>query len=268
MSPEALIAHVQQRRDQAEEAVRDVPGDRGGDPRLTDQLLRLHHAPLGSAPPAGMDRLVRRDPRRAEGQEGHEGQRSPSSRSSLVARPGGAGEVPQPHGRPRARRPAAGDAPGEGAAEPRLPAGRRASGCGLDVYRPRRARGALPAVLLGGPPGPASTSGQKVGWAQLIAASGMAAVTFDIRSSGGLQTPEQPAGDVQAAVALRPRAGEGARHRPHPPLHARLLARDGAVAPVGDDARARAVHPLQRRVLRACSTSKGWAVPDRRGRRR
>ena len=77
----------------------------------------------------------------------------------------------------------------------------------LNVYRPRRARGALPAVLLGGPPGAGRTSGQKVGWAQLIAASGMAAVTFDIRSSGGLQTPEQPAGDVQAAIGyLRARA--------------------------------------------------------------
>jgi hypothetical protein len=49
----------------------------------------------------------------------------------------------------------------------------------LDVYRPRGARGRLPAVLLGGP---ARGSGQAVGWAQLLAARGLAAVAVDLRS--------------------------------------------------------------------------------------
>jgi dienelactone hydrolase len=61
----------------------------------------------------------------------------------------------------------------------------------LDVYRPRTARGRLPAVLLGGPAGSRKTSPQKIGWAQLIAASGMASVPFDFRSDG----------DVAAAIA-------------------------------------------------------------------
>ena len=43
---------------------------------------------------------------------------------------------------------------------------------GLDVYRPRSAKGRLPAVLLGGK----KRSAQTIGWAQLISASGMAAV--------------------------------------------------------------------------------------------
>jgi len=71
----------------------------------------------------------------------------------------------------------------------------------MDVYRPRKARGRLPAVLLGGPPGSGKTSGQKVGWAQLIAASGMSAVAFDIRSDQQLQSPRKPALDVRAAIA-------------------------------------------------------------------
>ena len=71
----------------------------------------------------------------------------------------------------------------------------------MDVYRPRNARGRLPAVLLGGPPGSGRTSGQKVGWAQLIAASGLSAVAFDIRSDGRLQSPRNPALDVQSAIA-------------------------------------------------------------------
>jgi dienelactone hydrolase len=50
----------------------------------------------------------------------------------------------------------------------------------MDVYRPRTARGRLPAVLLGG----RKDSAQKIGWAQLIAASGMAAVPFDFRTDG------------------------------------------------------------------------------------
>lgn len=57
----------------------------------------------------------------------------------------------------------------------------------LDIYRPRTARGRLPAVLLGA----RKDSAQKIGWSQLIAASGMAAVAFDFRSDG----------DVAAAVA-------------------------------------------------------------------
>jgi dienelactone hydrolase len=70
----------------------------------------------------------------------------------------------------------------------------------MDVYRPRKARGRLPAVLLGGPPGFGKDSGQKMGWAQLVAASGLAAVAFDIRSDNHLQTPREPARDVQAAI--------------------------------------------------------------------
>jgi dienelactone hydrolase len=71
----------------------------------------------------------------------------------------------------------------------------------MDVYRPRKARGRLPAVLLGGSPGFGRTSGQKVGWAQLIAASGLSAVAFDIRSDDQLQSPRNPAQDVQSAIA-------------------------------------------------------------------
>jgi alpha-beta hydrolase superfamily lysophospholipase len=75
----------------------------------------------------------------------------------------------------------------------------------LDVYRPRgvgRAR-PLPAVLIGGPPSirAGRQSGQKVGWAQLVAARGMAAVAFDIRSDGFLSTPDKPSADVAAALA-------------------------------------------------------------------
>jgi dienelactone hydrolase len=73
----------------------------------------------------------------------------------------------------------------------------------LDVYRPRGAKGALPAVLLGGPPAYSAgkDSGQKIGWSQLIAASGMAAVAFDIRSDNYLATPFDPSQDVAAALA-------------------------------------------------------------------
>ncbi|HKD33818.1 MAG TPA: hypothetical protein VKB73_10140 [Gaiellaceae bacterium] len=55
-------------------------------------------------------------------------------------------------------------------------------GLRLDVYRPRNARGSLPAVLLGG----RRSSPQKIGWAQLIAASGLAAVPFDLHSDRGV----------------------------------------------------------------------------------
>jgi dienelactone hydrolase len=71
----------------------------------------------------------------------------------------------------------------------------------MDVYRARNARGRLPAVLLGGPPRLGRTSGRQVGWAQLIAASGLSAVAFDIRSDGRLQSPRNPARDVQSAIA-------------------------------------------------------------------
>jgi acetyl esterase/lipase len=72
----------------------------------------------------------------------------------------------------------------------------------MDVYRPQRAKAgtALPAVLLGGPPRFGKDSGQKVGWAQLIAASGMSAVAFDIRSDNFMATPEAPSTDVQSAI--------------------------------------------------------------------
>jgi dienelactone hydrolase len=71
----------------------------------------------------------------------------------------------------------------------------------MDVYRPRNARGRLPAVLLGGPPGFDKDTGQKIGWAQLIAASGLAAVAFDIRSDDRLQSPQNPSRDVRTAIA-------------------------------------------------------------------
>jgi dienelactone hydrolase len=71
----------------------------------------------------------------------------------------------------------------------------------MDVYRPRNVRGRLPAVLLGGPTGFGKSSAQKIGWAQLIAASGLAAVAFDFRSDA----------DVAAAItyvrAHAPRLG-------------------------------------------------------------
>ena len=74
----------------------------------------------------------------------------------------------------------------------------------LDVYHPRTSqRRRLPAVLLGGPPAfrAGKDSGQKVGWAQAIAASGLAAVAFDTRPDRLLSTPAQPASDVAAAIA-------------------------------------------------------------------
>jgi BD-FAE len=71
----------------------------------------------------------------------------------------------------------------------------------MDVYRPRTARGRLPAVLLGGSSGSAKHSGQKVGWAQLIAASGLTAVAFDTRSDHVQQMPRDPSRDVAAAIA-------------------------------------------------------------------
>lgn len=66
----------------------------------------------------------------------------------------------------------------------------------MDVYRPRGARGRLPAVLLGG-----KATGQKIGWAQLIAASGMSAVAFGIRSDDHLQAPQKPSRDAASAIA-------------------------------------------------------------------
>jgi dienelactone hydrolase len=64
---------------------------------------------------------------------------------------------------------------------------RRAPRLRMDVYRPRSARGSLPAVMIGG----RKDSAQKIGWSQLISASGMSAVAFDFRSDG----------DVGAAIA-------------------------------------------------------------------
>ena len=64
----------------------------------------------------------------------------------------------------------------------------RAERLRMDVYRPRGARGRLPAVLLAGP---ARRSGQAVGWAQLLSARGLAAVVADLRSEG----------DVRALIA-------------------------------------------------------------------
>ena len=90
---------------------------------------------------------------------------------------------------------------------------RRADGRALrmDVYLPRTFGRSqrLPAVLVGGPEGSAGKdSGQKIGWSQLIAASGMAAVAFDFRSDEVLRSPERPSEDVAAALAfVRARAG-------------------------------------------------------------
>ena len=74
----------------------------------------------------------------------------------------------------------------------------------MDVYHPRawNGRDALPAVMIGGPPdlSAGKDSGQKVGWSQLVAASGFAAVAFDHRSDARLATPEKPARDVAAAI--------------------------------------------------------------------
>jgi len=76
-----------------------------------------------------------------------------------------------------------------------------ARGLELDVYRPRSAKGRLPAVLLGGNSGFGKGSGQKIGWAQLISASGMAAVAVETRSEHVLTTPQWPAHDFAAAIA-------------------------------------------------------------------
>jgi acetyl esterase/lipase len=81
----------------------------------------------------------------------------------------------------------------------------------MDVYRPRTGAGPFPTVLLGGPPdfNAGKDSGQKVGWAQLIAASGMAAVAFDIRSDNFQDTPAEPSADVAAAITyVRSHAAE------------------------------------------------------------
>ena len=65
----------------------------------------------------------------------------------------------------------------------------------MDVYRPRKAVGRLPAVLLAGPQ--RRSSGQ-IGWAQLVSASGLSAVTFDTRADA---LPRNPAEDVRSALA-------------------------------------------------------------------
>lgn len=73
----------------------------------------------------------------------------------------------------------------------------------MDVYRPRLATSApLGAVLIGGPPAfnAGKDTGQKIGWGQLVAATGLAAVVFDIRSDSFQATPAQPSADVAAAI--------------------------------------------------------------------
>jgi dienelactone hydrolase len=76
----------------------------------------------------------------------------------------------------------------------------------MDVYRPRGAPRSrrLPVVLVGGPPAfrAGRDSGQKVGWGQLIAASGLAGAVFDIRSDNILRTPRPPSLDVAAAISF------------------------------------------------------------------
>jgi dienelactone hydrolase len=76
----------------------------------------------------------------------------------------------------------------------------------MDVYRPRGAARTrrLPVVLVGGPPAfrAGRESGQKIGWGQLIAASGLAAAVFDFRSDNVLRTPRPPSSDVAAAMAF------------------------------------------------------------------
>ena len=76
----------------------------------------------------------------------------------------------------------------------------------MDVYRPRGASRSrrLPVVLVGGPAASRAgrDSGQKIGWGQLIAASGLAAAVFDIRSDNFLRTPRGPSVDVAAAMAF------------------------------------------------------------------
>jgi dienelactone hydrolase len=72
----------------------------------------------------------------------------------------------------------------------------------MDVYRPRAAKGRLPAVLLGGPPAFGKDSPQKIGWAQLISKSGMAAVPFDIRDDHSQGDPASPSHDVAVAIAF------------------------------------------------------------------
>lgn len=76
----------------------------------------------------------------------------------------------------------------------------------MDLYRPRGAPRSrqLPVVLIGGPSltGAGRLSGQKVGWGQLVAASGLAAAVFDIRSDNYLRTPAAPSADVAAAIGF------------------------------------------------------------------
>ena len=72
----------------------------------------------------------------------------------------------------------------------------------MDVYLPVARAMPRPAVLLGGPPAfwGGKNSSQKVGWAQVLAASGLAAVTFDHRSDQFMKAPLDPIADVAAAI--------------------------------------------------------------------
>jgi dienelactone hydrolase len=75
----------------------------------------------------------------------------------------------------------------------------------MDVYRPRRAplSRRLPIVIIGGPPAvrAGKESGQKIGWGQLMAASGLAAAVFDTRSDDYVHTPAFPSTDVATAIS-------------------------------------------------------------------
>ena len=63
MSREALIAHIERKREDADARARRVPRDRGAHPGRGVVLLRLRHAPLGHRPGRGVDRVGERDPR-------------------------------------------------------------------------------------------------------------------------------------------------------------------------------------------------------------
>jgi dienelactone hydrolase len=81
----------------------------------------------------------------------------------------------------------------------------------MDVYWPAGSEERLPVVVMGGPPAyqAGKNSGQKIGWGQLLAASGLAVALFDIRSDNFQATPQEPSDDVVAAMEyLRENADE------------------------------------------------------------
>src|SRR5512132_2066673 len=172
-----------------------VSGDRGGDRRRGVLVLRVRGAALGYRPRGGVGPVGGRDPA---------GTGEAAVRAALAILAVALVAVPAADGY---RNPTAGKAvvlqiQGMHRAKvKRNVVYQRSPRLRMDVYRPRNARGRLPAVLLGGPPGQGRTSGQKAGWAQLLAASGLSAVAFDIRSDRRLQSPRNPAQDVQSAIA-------------------------------------------------------------------